>query len=432
MDFQSWGNYPKAQSTVHTFNDLASLQQLLARKTEYIPRGNGRSYGDSSLNENLIHVRPYDRFLSFDSQQGTIDVQAGVLLADVLDVIVPNGWFLPVTPGTKYVTVGGAIASDVHGKNHHIDNSFCRYVARLTIMLANGEILRCSRSENEDVFRATCGGMGLTGIILSAKVQLKKISSSLIDQKTIKTMNLRETLQAFDTYKDSTYSVAWIDCLAKGAALGRGLVMLGEHAESGQLDYKNRSRISLPVQLPSFTLNSVTVKIFNTLYYRLKKSGDHTERVSIDKFFYPLDAIRHWNRIYGSAGFIQYQVVLPLESSRDGLRDILTKILTSGQGSPLGVLKLLGEQNSNWLSFPMHGFTLSLDFRIQWHLMKLLSELDQIVIKHGGRFYLAKDARVTREVFEVGYERVEKFRALREQYGMSRKFNSLQSRRVGI
>jgi FAD/FMN-containing dehydrogenase len=274
--------------------------------------------------------------------------------------------------------------------------------------------------------------MGLTGVILSAEVQLKKISSSLIDQKTIKTTNLRETLQAFDTFKDSTYSVAWIDCLAKGAALGRGLVMLGEHAESGQLDYKDRSRISLPVQLPSFTLNSVAVKIFNTLYYRLNKSGDRTEQVSIDKFFYPLDAIRHWNRIYGRAGFIQYQVVLPLESSRDGLRNILTKILTSGQGSPLGVLKLLGEQNSNWLSFPMHGFTLALDFRIQKHLMKLLSELDQIVIKHGGRFYLAKDARVTREVFEVGYERVEKFRALREQYGMSRKFNSLQSRRVGI
>ena len=185
----------------------------------------------------------------------------------------------------------------VFSKNHHIDSSFCRYVARLTIMLANGDILRCSRSENEDVFRATCGGMGLTGVILSAEVQLRKIRSSLIDQKTIKTTNLRETMQAFDTYKDSTYSVAWIDCLAKGAALGRGLVMLGEHADSGQLDYKNRSRISLPVQLPSFTLNSVAVKIFNTLYYRSKKSGDHTERVSIDKFFYPLDAIRHWNRI---------------------------------------------------------------------------------------------------------------------------------------
>ncbi len=432
MDFQSWGNYPRIHNVVHRFGDYDSLQQLLAQRTQYIARGNGRSYGDSSLNENLIYVRPYDCFLSFDKQKGAISVQAGVLLAEILEVIVPEGWFLPVTPGTKYVTVGGAIASDVHGKNHHIENSFCRYVAELTMMLASGEVVQCSRGENEELFRATCGGMGLTGIILTAKLNLKGITSSLIDQTIVKTRNLQETLQAFETYKDCTYSVAWIDCLAKGNALGRGLVTIGEHAESGQLDYENRDRVSLPLNLPSYTLNTAAVRTFNTLYYNLKRSRDSAKQVTIDTFFYPLDRIRHWNKIYGNAGFIQYQFVLPLESSREGLREILAGISASGQGSPLAVLKLLGESNSNWLSFPMKGFTLALDFRIQRKLLKLLSDLDKIVIKHGGRFYLAKDARVSRKIFEVGYEHIEKFRALRHQYGMSSKFNSLQSQRVGL
>ncbi len=432
MDLQSWGNYPRVHNVVHRFSDRDSLQQLLARKTEFIARGNGRSYGDSSLIENLIHVRPYDCFLSFDSKEGTISVQAGILLAEILEVIVPEGWFLPVTPGTKYVTVGGAIASDVHGKNHHIENSFCRYVGELTMMLASGDVVQCSRSENEDLFRATCGGMGLTGIILTAKISLKRIKSSLIDQTIIKTSNLQETLRAFDTYRDCTYSVAWIDCLAKGNALGRGVVTIGEHAESGQIDYRNRGRVSLPLNLPSYTLNTAVVRIFNSLYYNLNRSGDSSQPVTIDKFFYPLDTIRHWNRVYGNAGFIQYQFVLPHESSGEGLREILTGISASGQGSPLAVLKLLGESNSNWLSFPLQGFTLALDFRIQRGLLKLLSELDEIVIKHGGRFYLAKDARVSRETFEVGYECVDKFRTLRQQYGMNGKFNSLQSQRLEL
>jgi len=432
MDFQSWGNYPRVHNIVHRFGDSDSLRKLLATETEYIARGNGRSYGDSSLNENLIHVRPYDCFLGFDSEAGVISVQAGALLAEILEVIVSRGWFLPVTPGTKFVTVGGAIASDVHGKNHHIGNSFCRYVSELTLMLADGDIVRCSRSENEELFRATCGGMGLTGIILTADISLKAITSSLIDQTIIKTGSLRETLGAFDTYKDRSYSVAWIDCLARGNALGRGFVTIGDHADGGELDYMTRNPVSVPLNLPSFTLNAAVVKTFNSLYYNFGSSGDSVHRVTIDKFFYPLDMIGHWNRIYGRAGFIQYQFVLPPESSPDGLREILTAISSSGQGSPLAVLKLLGECNSNWLSFPMKGFTLALDFRLNRDLVKLLSGLDEIVLRHGGRYYLAKDARVSRDVFDAGYERVEQFRNLRQQYKMNSKFNSLQSRRLEL
>jgi FAD/FMN-containing dehydrogenase len=432
MNFQSWGNYPKINAVGHRFGDLHSLQKLLNRKTEYIARGNGRSYGDSSLSEHLIYVRPYDCFLEFDSEKGTITVQAGVLLAEILEVIVPKGWFLPVVPGTRYVTVGGAIASDVHGKNHHLESSFCHYLVDFTMMLRGGDVVHCSRNENEGLFRATCGGMGLTGVILTAKIKLKSISSSLIARTDVKTANLEETLRAFDTHYDCTYSVAWIDCLAKGKALGRGLVTMGEHVQSGKLSYTSKDEFRLPLNFPSFTVNTAVVKLFNTLYYQLGGSGDSARQVTIDEFFFPLDAIRNWNKIYGKAGFVQYQFVLPLDSSRDGLRDILTVVSNYGQGSPLAVLKLLGESNSNWLSFPMHGFTLALDFKIQKNLLKLLSELDQIVVKHGGRFYLTKDARVSREIFEVGYDSIDRFRALRKQHGMNRKFNSLQSKRLEL
>lgn len=432
MKFQSWGNYPKVHTNVHGFRDDDTLRQLLARDTDFIARGNGRSYGDSALNDNVIDVRPYDCFLSFDSRKGTIVAQAGVLLADVLEVIVPKGWFLPVTPGTKYVTVGGAIAADVHGKNHHIENSFCRYVGEITMMLADGDVVSCSRSENEDLFRATCGGMGLTGIILTAEISLKRITSALVDQRVFRTGNLEETLRAFDTHRDCTYSVAWVDCHAKGQALGRGLVTTGEHAGTGELSYRNRDPLAVPFDLPSWTLNSVAVKLFNALYYNLNKTGGRAQQVTFDEFFYPLDKIAHWNRIYGKSGFIQYQFVLPVDSSGEGLREVVTAVSASGQGSSLAVLKLLGEGNGNWLSFPTRGFTLALDFRIQRKLFGLLSRLDEIVVRHGGRLYLAKDARVSREVFEAGYEHIDRFRLLRKEYGMHDKFNSLQSKRVEL
>ena len=432
MSVRSWGNYPKVHATAHRFRDLDALRWLLARKTDYIARGNGRSYGDSSLYENLLDVRPYDYFLAFDEQDGTISVQAGALLADILELIVPNGWFLPTTPGTRYVTVGGAIASDVHGKNHHLDGSFCRYVTEFSMMLAGGDIVTCSRGENEDLFRATCGGMGLTGIILSATIRLRRISSSLVDCTIVKTTNLDETLQAFETYKDRPYSAAWIDAIARGNALGRGLVSIGEHAEAGPCRYESRRRLPVPFNLPSLTLNSLAVRLFNTLYYKVAADGERTRKLTIDDFFYPLDAVPHWNRIYGRKGFIQYQFVLPRDKGRDGLHEILATVGRSGQAAPLAVLKLLGEGNDNWLSFPLHGYTLALDFRITKKLFKFLPALDDIVVRHGGRFYLAKDARVPRETFEAGYEHIDRFRALREQYRMNTKFNSLQSKRLGI
>ena len=286
--------------------------------------------------------------------------------------------------------------------------------------------------KNQELFRASCGGMGLTGVILDAKIKLQPISSSLIDQTTIKTKSLSETFEAFERYKDSTYSVAWIDCMAKNSDLGRGLLMIGEHSQEGDLVFASKGKMTMPFDLPSFSLNSYSVKAFNSAYYGKVRKPVSEQKVSLDSFFYPLDAIDHWNRIYGKKGFLQYQFVLPLDQSYQGMEKILARIADSGKGSFLAVLKLFGKGNENWLSFPMEGYTLSLDFKVGSGVFDLFDELDKIVIDHGGRFYLAKDARISKDKFESGYRGIKRFRGLREDQRMNKKFNSLQSKRVGI
>jgi len=256
--------------------------------------------------------------------------------------------------------------------------------------------------------------------------------SQYIDQTTIKTKNLKETFDTFEKYKSSEYSVAWIDCLAKGNEIGRSLVMVGEFRNDGKLGYKSKNKITIPFNFPTLSLNKWTVKAFNWLYYGKVKCSLSRQRVGIDSFFYPLDAIGDWNRIYGKKGFTQYQFILPMAASYDGLLEILETISKSGKGSFLAVLKLYGKANNNYLSFPMEGYSLALDFKIEKGLFNLLDELDQIVVKYKGRIYLAKDVRVSKEVFEKGYPDIDKFRELRKTYRMNEKFNSLQSKRVGI
>jgi FAD/FMN-containing dehydrogenase len=299
-------------------------------------------------------------------------------------------------------------------------------------MLAGGEIVLCSHEKTPELFEATCGGQGLTGVILDAKIFLKKIYSQYIDQITIKTKNLKETFEAFETYKDKPYSVAWIDCLAKGNTIGRCLFMVGDFKDDGNLDYQHKTQGAIPFNFPSFVLNNWSVKIFNWLYYGKVNKRVSRRSVNIDTFFYPLDATGHWNRIYGKNGFTQYQFILPKENSYKGLHDILSSIAASGKGSFLAVLKLYGQANNNWLSFPMEGYGLALDFKVEKGVFELLDQLDKIVLKYKGRIYLAKDARVCKEVFEQGYSQVETFRKYRKDNKMDKKFQSLQSERVGI
>ena len=432
MSLSGWGRYPVVQNLSYDFRDDESLRQLLVKNDEVIAFGNGRSYGDSALNDCIIRCKSHNYFLGFDEDTGVLHVQAGVLLSEILRAFVHRGWFLKVTPGTSLITVGGAIASDVHGKNHHQAGCFSECVESFRLMLADGKVIVCSRQENHDLFRATCGGMGLTGIILDARIGLYRINSALIDQQTIKTANLKETFEVFEQNQNTPYSVAWLDCLAKGEKLGRCLLMTGNFRDDGELSYRPKSRPGVPCNFPGFALNRWSIKAFNALYYGKAKHGQSSQLVDIDSFFYPLDAIANWNRIYCKKGFVQYQFVLPKDSNYDGLQQILDNISRRGKGSFLAVLKLCGPANDNYLSFPLEGYSLALDFKIEPGVFDLLNLLDEIVVQHGGRIYLAKDARVSRVVYEKGYPYIEAFRALRQQYKMHEKFNSLQSRRLEI
>ena len=432
MIISGWGMYPKIESTVLRFETEQALANLIGEYYGLVPRGNGRSYGDSALSPVTVDVKPKNYFLSFDESSGLLHVQAGALLSDILEIFVPKGWFLKITPGTKLITVGGAIASDVHGKNHHIEGCFSESVKEFRIVTANGTIIICNRESTPDLWKATCGGMGLTGVILDAKIYLKKIKSQYINQVTIKTKNLKETFDAFEEFKDKPYSVAWIDCLAKGNAMGKSLLLVGDFSGEGGLGYQLKPQKTIPFNFPSFTLNKLSVKAFNELYYGKVRKKVTKQQVDIDAFFYPLDAIGHWNRIYGKNGFTQYQFILPKVHSYDGLKEILATIADSGKGSFLAVLKLYGKANQNWLSFPLEGYSLALDFKIEKGIFQLLDMLDRIVLKYGGRIYLTKDVRVSRKTFEKGYPQIDTFRQFRKEHGMDKKFQSLQSKRVGI
>jgi len=365
----NWGNYPVMESEEESFVFADQLAELVKKEQSFIPRGNGRCYGDASLSERTISTLKFDKILSFNTNTGVFECQSGITLDQILIVIVPQGWFLPVTPGTKFITIGGALGSDVHGKNHHVDGSISSHIIEMEVVLASGEIIVCSLDSYPDLFEATLGGMGLTGIISRVKFRLKKIETSYIRQKQIKAENLQELIGLFDEYNKYTYSVAWIDCLKKGEHFGRSILMLGEHALIAELDEEKKKdplklpankQIAFPFNLPSWVLNKFTVKVFNFLYYGKNFKKEINNIVSYEPFFYPLDKVLHWNRGYGKNGFIQYQFVLPLDA-KQGLIEILQRISSEGLGSFLAVLKVFGKQES-MISFPKEGYTLALDF----------------------------------------------------------------------
>ena len=441
MQIYGWGRYPRLDSTIalpqseDAFIDYLNHTQSQSptdHSDSLIARGLGRSYGDSSLASTVLETQYLNHFQSFDEATGLLKCEAGISLAQILEVFVPRGWFLPVTPGTRFVTVGGAIASDVHGKNHHVNGTFCEHVTQIEMLLGNGEKMTTSPTQHSELFHATCGGMGLTGIILSASVRLIPIKSSGIIQTTIKASNLAAVLQAFEDYQDATYSVAWIDCLATGKDLGRSLLMLGEHVQEGPLVTQDNKAIPIPIDVPSFLLSQTTISAFNALYYNKTLQRKNTQQIPYKPFFYPLDALANWNRLYGKAGFVQYQFVLPKTAGEIGLREILERIASSGKGSFLAVLKVFGKANQNLLSFPIEGYTLALDFKVEPNLFKLLNELDQLVLKCGGRLYLSKDARMSEETFKASYSRWSEFETVRERYHAIGSFASHQSQRLGL
>ena len=428
MKIAGWGRFPVVDAPRRAMRDATEARAVVDALPSLIARGNGRSYGDAALNaDGVLSTLPADRILSFDATTGDIACEAGLLLADLLAFAVPRGWFVPVSPGTKYVTIGGMIAAGVHGKNHHMATaSFSAHrVARwMRLLTADGTLsLTCSAQRTHaDLFWATCrGGMGLTGHHHTYFASdLKKIETSYIRQEAGKAPANwpRQLIDLFEAVpKDYTYSVAWIDCLKKG---GRSLVYLGEHATRGEapgvgLVVPTRRAKRVPLDFPGFALNRLSLRAFNELYWRAGKPG--TALVDYDRYFYPLDAVLEWNRIYGRRGFVQYQCVLPQAASAAGLDALLRRIVAAGSGSFLAVLKLFGAASDGLLSFPTEGYTLALDFPAHAGSFNLLLDLDAITAAHGGRLYLAKDARMGAAMLRQGYPRLDQFRAVRAAVG---------------
>jgi len=431
MDVSGWGRYPRAYGRSVSFRDTHALRVELSGTKPTIARGMGRSYGDSAIAKKVISTDRFNRFLMFDEKHGRLTCQAGVTLADLVDVFLPRGWFLPVTPGTKFVTVGGAIASDVHGKNHHKAGCFSNFVLSLSLMLPSGRVRTCSREENSNLFHATCGGMGLTGVILHASLQLKPVQSAFIEEKTQVARNIYETFDLFEKYQSAEYSVAWTDAMAKGLNCGRSVLMTGRHTALENRGLHRRCKVSIPVDMPGFFLNRSSGMIFNSFYFN--RQGPPKTRIRhVDSFFYPLDIVENWNRLYGRKGLIQYQFVLPKSASLLGCAAVLNKAQQAGQPSFLTVLKLLGPKNDNYLSFPLEGYTMALDFAVKPALFRLLNELDRIVFDHGGRLYLSKDARMPVEMLESGYPKLDAFLDIRQSFRLKGRIESRQSLRLGI
>jgi len=430
----NWANYPKVDAKVYETQFYSEVKKLVKENKSIIAKGNGRSYGDASLGETVFSTLKLNKFISLDTKNGILECQSGVLLSDILSLIVAKSWFLSVTPGTKYITIGGAIGADVHGKNHHSEGSFCDYVYEFTLLDADANIIKVNKENNEKLFWETCGGMGNTGIILSAKIQLKKIETSYINQKKIVTKNIFETIEAFDKYSNYPYSVAWVDCLSKGDKLGRSIITFGDFAKLNELPTKLKTnplknsnedkKINIPFNFPDFALKNWSVKLFNFLYYNKEFKKESDSFVHFDSFFYPLDALLNWNRIYGKKGFVQYQFVLPLEKDNITLIEVFKKIVNNGEGSFLTVLKLLGKANKSKMGFPMSGYTIALDFKVSKKIFKFLDELDEIIIKAGGKIYLAKDARMKASTFQFFYkEDIKETKFLSRQLKRLRKNN---------
>lgn len=435
-----WGRFPVQECHLVRPERHAGLHTL---QPTTIARGQGRSYGDASLNENgrVLLTERLNRFGAFDAEQGSLTAESGVTLAEILDSLVPQGWFPLVTPGTKYVSLGGCIAADVHGKNHHHDGAFSRSVTGLELITADGQSRHCSAEENSEVFWSTVGGMGLTGVIGDVSLQLQPVETAFIRAQHSQARDLQQALEYLqDSEHDARYTVAWIDLLGRGSSLGRSVVMTGDHAAVDDLTaeqkreplaLKARGVRNVPVDMPGWMLNPLSIRAFNALYYRLEGRKTSSFITDYDRFFYPLDALGQWNRLYGKRGFVQYQCVVPLEGAYEALKALLDALADSCEPAFLGVLKRLGEQGQGMMSFPMPGYTLAMDLPMTGSgLFALLDRFDEIVLEHGGRVYLAKDARLSPDSLAAMYPRLNEWKGIRRELDPEGVFSSSLSRRL--
>ena len=414
MKIKSWGKLPKVKHSKISYINQGLKFKFTENK--YLPYGLGRSYGDSCLNENenLIITQQLDNITHFDKDTGMLVCGSGISIKKILQYIVNFGWFLPVVPGTQNITIGGAIANDIHGKNHHRAGSFGNFVTSFELLRSDGTILKCSDSLNTEFFHATIGGMGLTGVILNVEIELKKIQNAFINVRTVKYSSLEEYWDISSELEDQyEYTVSWIDCLMKNDGF-RGVFHAGNHSEDlsiSTLDSRKERRLHFPITPPISLVNNLSLKILNAAYFKLnKQSNDKLEHYK--SFFFPLDVVNNWNNAYGRRGFFQYQFVIPNDAGSTPIKKILDQIRISGQVPGLGVLKNFGPVESKGLmSFPREGVTLALDFSNKGRkTLDLFHKLDDIILANGGAIYPAKDARMSPEVFSSGYRNIDIFK----------------------
>lgn len=416
----SWGRLTALNHEVRTLDDRQHVAEVVRDNPPGIAYGMGRSYGDVCLNPDgrLWQTRGLDRFIAFDEATGDLECEAGVLLRDIQKLTVPRGWMLPVTPGTQLVTVGGAIANDVHGKNHHVHGSFGNHVQHLTLVRTDGAPIECSPEHKPDWLAATIGGLGLTGVVLTARLRLRRVAGPWIEAETIPYSTLDEFFHLADTSESGwEYTVSWLDCLSgRGGNNARGLFMRGRHSEIVRHAPRAQRGLGVPFVPPLSLVNRLSLKPFNSLYFHLNRRRASPQTVHYEPFFYPLDGIHNWNRMYGPNGFYQYQCVVPRHSGRDCIQAMLGEIARLKEGSFLSVLKTFGERESiGMLSFPQPGVTFALDFPNRGErTLRLFEALDASVREAGGRIYPAKDARMPRQLFEAGYPRIAQFRRYRD------------------
>ncbi|MDX2133803.1 MAG: FAD-binding oxidoreductase [Saprospiraceae bacterium] len=391
----NWGNYPVATAHVHTPADADELPGFVQQQAHILARGNGRCYGDAALADDVLNMLPLNRILDFDAASGQIRCEAGVLLSDIIQVAVPQGWFFHVTPGIKQITLGGAIACDVHGKNHPSKGCFSRWLTSFVLLNGSGERVLCTKTVNADLFWQTCGGMGWTGIVLEATLQLMPVSSVMMRQTAVRAPHLEAVFRAFAENEQSSYAAGWVDCLSTGAAFGRGVVFLAEHETAADpempLVYPEKKVKNVPFFAPSWILNPLSIRLHNQIIFSRADVGERL--VDMDAYFYPLDRVRNWNRLYGRRGLVQYQFCLPEKHAFDGIRRALETIRAGADTPFLTVLKRHGVRPAEAVhSFPVHGYSLALDFPRTRSVFDLVRRLDDLVWSLEGKIYLAKDA----------------------------------------
>ena len=442
-----WGRYPRVKSLSQRPTSLEALQsslnELVHERSHGLVFAHGRSYGDSCLpaqGGRAIHTRGLNRILDFNPNTGWVHCETGVSIYELIQKFLPQGFFPPVVPGTQFVTLGGALCNDIHGKNHHHDGTFADHIRKVELLTAQGEVVFCDAENNSELFWSTVGGLGLTGLILSMELKLTPVGGPGIKMESIKVKNLDHFFELSSESSHFTHTVSWIDCLAKGSSMGRGIFMRGRHCDEipqprtlGRIAQAISPILNVPFSMPNLMLNPLSIKAFNALYYGKHPQTNLQQTVTYEPFFFPLDFVKNWNRIYGRRGFLQYQMVVPKTSDNQAIRSILNEITKSGMGSFLAVIKEFGDREHKGLSFPAPGVTLALDFpHYGQELLDLFNRLDQIVIKAGGRVYLGKDARLPKAHFQEMYPEWQTWKAVKDQWDPECIFRSMIGERLGL